>query len=408
MSSSSFSKNTSIYLKGLGSIFDTSHNDYLNQFIKSIKEIPDIDNFNFLGDKTFEIGSSDFHFEIQCRYQTDGDEYVLELLLNDVTRSKTIERQNAEFKYKTMFLSKVAHEFRNPLVSIAELICQSTDILENNHQRKEALHEKISQIESLSNYLLVLTKDLNYFNETEIDQSGITLEPRQTNMKEVVNFCTGITEALIHKSIKADAIDFKVNMKLTNETIITDEWRLKQILVNLLSNAVKFTPKGKIILEISDLQSDNRHLVKFSVVDTGLGISDEDHEEISNILQTKPRKKMNSGLGMIIINEIANKLGTKIEFSSVPNKGTDFWFFLDTDSIFSESMNHISENECDLNESKTTEILPTHNYNMRNKSFSQLEQIGMKKDQTDFSFNFNSEDSIIIQEDIKILKVAIN
>jgi hypothetical protein len=62
------------------------------------------------------------NFEIHCRYNSSNPEAELEILYNDVTRTKTNEKHKAEYKYKTLFLSKVAHEFKNPLIKLFFII----------------------------------------------------------------------------------------------------------------------------------------------------------------------------------------------------------------------------------------------------------------------------------------------
>jgi hypothetical protein len=88
------------------------------------------DNFFFMGTKTVEISSTCvLSLEVYGRcYSSDHsiiDKY--EFIFNDITRSKLIEEKNAEFKYKNLFLSKIAHEFKNPLLCICELVDQISE-----------------------------------------------------------------------------------------------------------------------------------------------------------------------------------------------------------------------------------------------------------------------------------------
>src|SRR5690606_13375170 len=93
----------------------------IDKFRKCLSKVSGTDNFIFIGDAAIEVEDCEFSFEIFCRSNSKGDSSELDLLFNDVTRSKLIEKQNAEFQYKTLFLSKVAHEFKNPLICISEL-----------------------------------------------------------------------------------------------------------------------------------------------------------------------------------------------------------------------------------------------------------------------------------------------
>jgi signal transduction histidine kinase len=303
------------------------YNLFLPNFVKCIRDIPGINNFVLIGDKKIEMDDTENHYEIYCRYipsQTTGDE--LDFLLNDVTRTKLNEKHNAEFKYKTLFLSKVAHEFKNPLICITELIHQLSENLRLNN---EAI-KTISQIKSMSNFLLVLVKDLNYFSETQIGKN-IVFENKEVDLDELLNFCREITDSLILKSNKTNSVKFKITKKETPLKFIVDEWRLKQVLLNLLSNAVKFTNYGEINLDVlleKNCDSLGKQSIKFCVSDTGVGIKEENFDNLFGPFSKGNNKDndLGSGLGLSIASEISGKIGEKLQFSSTYEKGTCFWF----------------------------------------------------------------------------------
>lgn len=281
----------------------------------------------------------DVSFEIHCRYYNTDKEGELEILFNDVTRTKTKEKQNAEFKYKSLFLSKVAHEFKNPLICIGELIEQSHD----QAPAESSLKKTLDQIKSLSNFLLVLVKDLNYFSEYQMGKNSTSFE-KETDLFELVDFCKNITNSLLVKAGKNNSINFNINFHdLLPRIIFTDEWRLKQVLINLLSNSVKFTMIGNIYLQIKiDINELSEKVLVFSVKDTGLGMN-----EVMSKNLFKPFNKgnfkyneMGSGLGLVIVNEIASKLGSGVKFHSLPNQGSHFWF-----SIPLKKLNSVSNSE---------------------------------------------------------------
>src|SRR5690606_29820822 len=127
-------------------------------------------------------------------------------------------------------------------------------------------------IKSLSNFLLVLVKDLNYFSESNIERGNLILDLKETNIMDVIRFCKEIAESLLKKSNKIGAIDFSVHLdEEVPRIVITDEWRLKQILINLLSNAIKFTICGEISLIVTKIEEK----IKFLIKDTGLGMKPE-------------------------------------------------------------------------------------------------------------------------------------
>jgi CheY-like chemotaxis protein len=134
--------------------------------------------------------------------------------------------------------------------------------------------------------------------------------------------------ALIQKSHKQAKIDFHVLKDKNIPTFITtDEIKLKQIIINLLSNAVKYTYSGLIYLKIS---LKDKHL-KFQVDDTGKGISESQRDKLFTPFANEFDKlnKVSSGLGLSIVKEMIEMLGSKIEYSSTVSKGSSFWFFIE-------------------------------------------------------------------------------
>jgi signal transduction histidine kinase len=314
----------------LNSQFDFTqrkHHLFLPNFIKCIKDTPGINNFVLIGDKKIEIDDAENHYEIYCRFnhsQATGDE--LDFLLNDVTRTKLNEKYNAEFKYKTVFLSKVAHEFKNPLICITELIHQLSENLKLNN---EAI-KTISQIKSMSNFLLVLVKDLNYFSESQIGKN-IEFENKEVNLDEIMDFCREITDSLILKSNKSNSVKFTITKSETPLKFLVDGWRLKQVLLNLLSNAIKFTNYGEVTLDVSLEKNYDLHgsqMLKFCVKDTGVGIKEENFDNLIGPFFKEKNKnnELGSGLGLSIASEISENLGGKLQFTSTYEKGSSFWF----------------------------------------------------------------------------------
>jgi signal transduction histidine kinase len=305
-------------------------NKFLNQYFNFL---PEANTFTLFGDKIIEFESQVTHYEVFYRYSLPDSE--IEMMFKDVTRSKLNELKFSDFKYKTVFLSKVAHEFKNPIVSMCELVDQSNDELDDLKQNnskliKTSLKKKFRQLKSLSDFLLILVKDLNYFSEYSLEKK-IAIEEKETELKEIVEFAENITYSLLNKCNKSRFIKFQVDIDYSvPQKIKTDEWRLKQILVNLLSNSVKFTLNGEIKLRLfveKKLTSDTIFL-NFQVKDSGVGIKEEDKKKLFTPFQkgTHTNNDLGSGLGLFIANEISSKLGTGLYFNSCISNGSTFWF----------------------------------------------------------------------------------
>ncbi len=358
----------------------------LDKVKKILLQNPEIHNFTLLGDKIIEVDNSEFNFEIYCRYnqskyQDDDDE--LEFLVNDVTRTRLIEKHHVEMKYKTLFLSKIAHEFKNPLICIVELINQLHENITKTSKNKMAFSDtdnlnnsmigkSLTQIKSMSNFLLVLVKDLNYFSEIHIGKN-VKFEKNDVNLTELLDFSRDITESLLKKTNKQGGVTVFFNKSEDMpEKLVTDEWRLKQVIVNLLSNAVKFTYFGEISFKISYIKIEDKNFVEFRVTDTGAGIKDEQLTSLFEPLSRGQFKnnELGSGLGLSIVKEIVIKLGGKINVSSQFGQGTCFWFDIPFEPS-NDNLNIIEEiSESNLNNSlqsfdqSKNELIETRLFNM--------------------------------------------
>jgi signal transduction histidine kinase/CheY-like chemotaxis protein len=294
------------------------------------------DNFIFLGNKDIEVTPTSFiNLEVFGRCYSSSHDKIdrHEFIFNDITRSKQIEQYNAEIKYKTLFLSKIAHEFKNPLICISELVEQVHDNMVANKFIKLDNNnvDILKQIKSLSSYLIILVKDMDYFSQKStglIEKKKIELD--RISLSDIIRFCNDIVNALIQKSHKQANITFQViEDKNLPPYITSDDIKLKQILINLLSNAVKYTYHGLISLKITLEQT----YLRFQVEDTGKGISDMQMDKIFIPFSNEFDKlnKVSSGLGLSIVKELLEILGSKIEFSSTLGKGSSFWFSLELD-----------------------------------------------------------------------------
>lgn len=290
-------------------------------------------NFKLIGTKTLENRNlneaHDFTFEVYCRYyyNQDNDSEDFEFIFNDVSRTKVVEQKNAEFKYKAVFLSKIAHEFKNPLICIIELVNQIYDALKNQNTDAQSSNnttysKTLPLIKSLSNYLLILVKDLDCFSQSQMGKA-LKLEYSDCNLKDILNFCKEVTLGLINKNNKSQ-VKFKI-IKKSNvpKRVFTDEIKLKQILINLLSNAVKFTSNGSISLAV-EIEGDD--LIKISVIDTGNGISENNKRHMFKAYNKGHlgNNKIGAGLGLSIVADLTAKLGKRVDFTSVQGVGSTF------------------------------------------------------------------------------------
>jgi signal transduction histidine kinase len=284
-------------------------------------------HFDLIGTLKLNINTDTvIYYEVFGRFHIIGNEEVYGFLFKDITISKI----NAELKYKTLFLSKVAHEFKNPLLSIHEFVNQIRDILLPNIN-KIKFEELLQNIESISDYLIILIKDMDFYSHLT-NERLMELNKDEVNIDDIITYCKNISEALINKSHKK--INFKTEIKNSLAKFYTDEIKLKQILINLLSNAVKFTTVGSILLKISSVNN----YIEFQVQDTGRGINNQQKAKLfypffDDVITSKNPTGIGLGLGLYIVKNLLSLLGSEILYDSEEGKGSLFKFKLPLGTI---------------------------------------------------------------------------
>ena len=251
--------------------------------------------------------------------------------LHDISERKKQEeelkqaKEKAEIseKAKQQFLANMSHEIRTPMNAILGFskILQSTSL---NADQKEALNLIIHSGENL----LVIINDI--LDLTKIEAGKLDLEELPINISELVSSSVSILkEKAVEKKI---AIDCYTDDNIP-PSLIGDPVRIGQILLNLISNAVKFTYKGKVLVQASLLnQNEKSANVYFSVSDTGVGIPADRlphiFESFTQAAQDINRRFGGTGLGLTIAKELVGKYGGQIEVKSTQNVGSTFAFNL--------------------------------------------------------------------------------
>jgi signal transduction histidine kinase/CheY-like chemotaxis protein len=302
--------------------------------------------FCIIGTSRHKTSESTFaYYEISARYHitSSNEEENIEFIFNDVTNIKNKEDITAEFKYKTMFLSKVAHEFKNPILSITELVEElSEQIIQVKDTNEELstnlnmsrINDTLTSIKSMSNYMIILIKDMDFFSRKNQNISNIKLEKEFVKVESIVSFIRDITNILIKRLDKQNLLTFKIEQSNAFPTqIYTDELRLKEILINLLSNSVKYTMHGEIVLEIL---FENNNLT-FIVKDTGMGIPENKRSSLfqpfmqahnNNNNNNNDNNNVSAGLGLFIVKEMLGLFGSTIEYEPNQSIGSKFKFSL--------------------------------------------------------------------------------
>lgn len=238
-----------------------------------------------------------------------------------VVEQKIIEIEQ-ESKYKSEFMANMSHELRTPLNSILILAKLLNDNKGQNLTPEQVKYAHV--IHSAGTDLLSLINEL-------LDLSKIEAGKVELNIDTInIDFFVKETEELFSEIAKDKEIDFIINVDPnTPEKIISDEYRVQQVLKNFLSNAFKFTERGgKVTLSVGERDGE----IFFDITDTGKGISPEKQALIFEAFRQEDgstsRKYGGTGLGLSISREVALLLRGRIELKSELHKGSSFTLIL--------------------------------------------------------------------------------
>ncbi|MDR0869827.1 MAG: response regulator [Planctomycetaceae bacterium] len=263
-------------------------------------------------------------------YTADHKPIRISGILQDITDSQKQEQElidaknRAEYatKTKSEFLARMSHEIRTPMNAICGMVylCLQTELTDKQK-------DYLAKTQTAANNLLGIINDILDFSKIEANK--IELENIPFSVRDVIAEVFDITAVTAaERGLVQDAV-LAPNI---GEHLLGDPLRLRQVLLNLLSNAVKFTDKGGITLTVEPADTDEygKVILRFTVKDTGIGLSEEQVDRIFDSFSqadvSMTRKYGGTGLGLAIVKKLVALMGGEITVKSILGEGTAFTF----------------------------------------------------------------------------------
>jgi signal transduction histidine kinase/DNA-binding response OmpR family regulator len=237
---------------------------------------------------------------------------------NRYRRQLEASREEAEFhsQAKQRFLSNMSHEIRSPLQTIVGY----SELLMNEPGHDKS---KIEVVSKASEHLLqVVNEILDY---SRIISSSFKIEKKPFQLKGMIDEVADLSAfQCSQKGIQW--IFLAEGLEEMNATVVSDSFRLKQILINIISNAVKFTQQGSVSLKVQMNDHANNLEVFFTISDTGIGMDAKDLKLVFQQFEQARNAPVQSGtgLGLSIVKELVDALKGKMNVKSALGKGTEF------------------------------------------------------------------------------------
>ncbi len=247
--------------------------------------------------------------EIEKRIKTE--EELIES--NKKAKELAVQAQNAN-RAKSQFLANMSHEIRTPMNAIIGF----TDLL-LSEEDNDYKTEKLTLVKESAGYLLNIINDI--LDLSKIEFGKIKVKITTFSLNSIIN----VIDQMFKDKAMNKGIYFKTELSRDlPEFINSDKQKIFQILTNIINNAVKFTYKGGVTLL---LNYEFNNLI-FTISDTGIGISEEDHkkifEDFEQVENTHRLKAQGTGLGLSITKNFIGMLGGSIDVESELGKGSVF------------------------------------------------------------------------------------
>lgn len=233
-------------------------------------------------------------------------------------------RTSIESRAKSDFLSRMSHEIRTPMNAIMGM----TAIALDEDGLAPSTRDCLEKIDVSSKYLLSLINDI--LDMSRIESGKMTVENVCFSLEDTIKKI----DAIMRTPVEAKGIYLKIEKDIKSPNVMGDPLKLNQVIVNIIGNALKFTSKGGITVTVREEETSISEVVsvRFSVRDTGIGISEENLGKIFNSFEqaeaATARQYGGTGLGLAISSSLVKMMGGSLEVQSKVGEGSEFYFTL--------------------------------------------------------------------------------
>lgn len=264
------------------------------------------------------------------RRLTDAQKMSLQTLSKSVVAHLELRRKNRELErtsqFKSDFLSYISHEIRTPLNAINTF----SHLLEAEARKlnlPETFSTPLSHVSRSGERLLEIVNSVLDINQIEAGKMRVM--PRAVNLNDFFTHLFSLTKIRAEESGVLLSTTIETTMP---KTLFFDDTKFGQVALNILSNAIKFTAKDKSVK--AQVKYKKGSLI-FTVVDQGIGMSEEDQKRLFTPYERmkNAHKISGTGLGLNISKRLIELMDGSIKVSSKLNKGTRVSLSIPADSF---------------------------------------------------------------------------